>query len=59
MHTYTVRKGSGKASDTMPAMMALPGMDSDVVKKLRKRKITSVAGRSEGGRVRGSEAVRQ
>jgi hypothetical protein len=40
-----VRKGSGKASDPMPALMALPGVDTDVVKKLRKRKINSVAGR--------------
>lgn len=39
-----MRKGTGKASDPMPALMALPGMDSDVVKKLRKRKITCVAG---------------
>jgi hypothetical protein len=41
-----VRKGTGKASDPMPALMALPGMDSDVIKKLRKRKITCVAGES-------------
>jgi len=40
-----VRKGSGKSSDPMPALMSLPGFDSDVVKKLRKRKINSLAGR--------------
>jgi hypothetical protein len=28
----------------MPAMMALPAFDNDVIKKLRKRKINSVAG---------------
>lgn len=39
-----VRKGSGKSSDPMPALMSLPGFDSDVVKKLRKRKINSLAG---------------
>ena len=41
-----VRKGSGKASDPMPALMSLPGFDTDVVKKLRKRKINSLAGGS-------------
>lgn len=39
-----VRKGSGKNNDPMPAMMALPAFDNDVIKKLRKRKINSVAG---------------
>jgi hypothetical protein len=42
--SFTVRKGNGKSSDPTPALMALPGMNPDAVKKLRKRKVTTVAG---------------
>lgn len=52
-----VRKGSGKGSDPMPALMALPGFDSDVIKKLRKRKINSVAGAHRDEACTGSFAV--
>lgn len=39
-----VRKGSGKAGDTMAPLLQLPGFDQELLKKLRKRKINSLAG---------------
>ncbi|WIA39826.1 hypothetical protein OEZ86_013276 [Tetradesmus obliquus] len=38
-----VRKGSGKAGDTMAPLLQLPGFDQELLKKLRKRKINSLA----------------
>jgi len=40
-----LRKGGGKAGDTLAPLMQLPGIDQ-TLKKLRKRKINSLAGRS-------------
>jgi hypothetical protein len=44
-----VRKGNGKTSDPTPALLSLPGMNPEAVKKLRKRKVTSVAGAQPRG----------
>jgi hypothetical protein len=40
----SVRKGGGKAGDALAPLLQLPGIDQDLLKKLRKRKINSLAG---------------
>jgi hypothetical protein len=41
-----VRKGGGKAGDALAPLLQLPGVDQETLKKLRKRKINSLAGDS-------------
>jgi translocation protein SEC63 len=36
--------GGGKAGSSLAPLLALPHMDGEVVKKLRKRKVTSLKG---------------
>eukprot|EP00775_Hariotina_reticulata_P009185 gene9185-9351_t len=38
-----VRKGGGKAGDTLAPLLQLPGLDQEILKKLRKRKINTLA----------------
>jgi translocation protein SEC63 len=40
----SVRKGGGKAGDALAPLLQLPGFDQELLKKLRKRKINSLAG---------------
>lgn len=45
----SVRKGGGKGGDTLPPLLQLPGMTQEVLKKLRKRKINTLAGKEVVG----------
>lgn len=40
----SVRKGGGKGGDSLAPLLQLPGFTQDVIKKLRKKKINSIAG---------------
>lgn len=40
----SVRKGGGKAGDTLAPLLQLPGLNQEILKKLRKRKINTLAG---------------
>jgi hypothetical protein len=40
----SVRKGGGKAGDALAPLLQLPCIDQELLKKLRKRKINSLAG---------------
>jgi translocation protein SEC63 len=43
-----VRKGGGKAGDSLAPLLQLPGFDQELLKKLRKRKLNSLAGGGQG-----------
>lgn len=40
----SVRKGGGKGGDSLAPLLQLPGFTQEVIKKLRKKKINSIAG---------------
>lgn len=42
----SLRRGGGKAGDSLAPLLQLPGFNQEIIKKLRKRKINTVAGES-------------
>jgi hypothetical protein len=46
--TVAVRKAGGRPGDALAPLMQLPGVDGEVIKRLRKHRIGSLAGEKGG-----------